>query len=122
MMKSEFEQLTGCNVSIEDYATIEAVYLAYENLFPDKQSVADFYKLHGCSVDVFDRLLLDLGNGQLHLLVRDMREMYDSLSNIQIYTHVIQREVEKVNSEMNAVTVKNLVCPEILSERLEKIS
>lgn len=122
MMKSEFEQLTGHTVSIEDYAIIEAAYLAYENLFPDKQSVAGFYKLHGCSVDVFDRLLLDLGNGQLHFLVRHMREMCDSLSNIQIYADVIQREIEKVNSGMNAVTAKNLNCSETFSKRLEKIS
>lgn len=122
MMKSEFEQLTGCNVSIEDYAVIEAVYVAYENLFPDKQSVADFYKLHGCDAGIFDRLLLDIGNSQLHYLVRDMRRMYDSLSNIQVYADVIQREIEKVNSGMNAVTAKNLNCSETFSKRLEKIS
>ena len=122
MMKSEFEQLTGHSVTIEDYAIIEAVYLSYENLFPDKQSVVDFYKLHGCDVGIFNRLLCDLGNGQLHLLVRDTRKMYNSLSNIQVYADVIQREIEKVNSSMNAVTVKNLHCSEILSNRLENIS
>lgn len=120
MMKSEFEQLVGCNVGIEDYAVIEAVYTTYENLFPDKQSVADFYRLHGCDAGIFNRLLLDIGNSQLHCFVRDMRMMYNSLSNIQVYAGIIQQEIEKVNSCINTVTFKNLDCLGVFSERSEK--
>ncbi len=122
MMRSEFEQLTGREVSIEDYAVIKAAYSAYENLFPDKQSVADFYKLHGYSVDIFDKLLLDLGNSQMHYLVQDMRKMYDALCNIQMYTDGIKQDIGKINLSLNDVTSKNLNCSETFSKRLENIS
>lgn len=122
MMRSEFEQLTGREVSIEDYAVIEAAYTAYENLFPDKQSIADFYRFHGYSVDIFDRLLLDLGNSQMHYLIQDMRRMYDALCNIQMYTDGIKQDIRKINLSLNDVTSKNLNLPGTFSKRLEKIS
>ena len=108
MMRSEFEQLTGREVSIEDYAVIEAAYSACENLFPDKQSIADFYRFHGYSVDIFDKLLLDLGNSQMHYLIQDMRVMYDTLCNIKAYVDGIDQDIRKVNLGMNDVTCKNL--------------
>ena len=122
MMRSEFEQLTGREVSIEDYAVIEAAYTAYENLFPDKQSIADFYRLHGCSADIFDKLLLDLGNSQMHYLIQDMRRMYDALCNIQMYADGIKQDIRKINLSLNDVTSKNLNLPGTFSERSEKIS
>lgn len=49
MMKFEFEQLASTVVSAEDYKKIEKAYMHYDNLFPNKESIAQFYKLNGMS-------------------------------------------------------------------------
>lgn len=49
MMKYEFEHLVSTVVSTEDYNKIEKAYTHYDNLFPNKESIAQFYKLNGMS-------------------------------------------------------------------------
>lgn len=49
MMKHEFEHLVSTVVFTEDYEKIEKAYMHYDNLFPNKESIAQFYKLNGMS-------------------------------------------------------------------------
>lgn len=49
MMKHEFEHLVSTVFSTEDYKKIEKAYMHYDNLFPNKESIAQFYKLNGMS-------------------------------------------------------------------------
>lgn len=49
MMKHEFEQLASTVVSTEDYKKIRKAYMHYYNLFPNEESIAQFYKLNGMS-------------------------------------------------------------------------
>ena len=46
MMKHEFEKLVGFAVDDKCYERIEKVYMCplFDNLFPNKQAVADYYK------------------------------------------------------------------------------
>lgn len=49
MMKHEFEQLVSTVVSREDYKKIRKAYMHYYNLFPNNESIVQFYKLNGMS-------------------------------------------------------------------------
>lgn len=65
MMKEEFEKLANCTVSPEDYKGIEQVYMYFEAMFPDKDSIALFYHAFGmgginrmlCEKAGFERVL-----------------------------------------------------------------
>lgn len=49
MLKHEFENLAGCEVSNEVYEKIETVYMSvlFEDMFPNKQAIANCYKQNG---------------------------------------------------------------------------
>lgn len=47
MMKCEFEKLANCWVPSTDYELIEAVYMAYDFLFPAKEDIVYYYHCHG---------------------------------------------------------------------------
>lgn len=48
MMKYEFENLVGHEVSVGCYKKIEAVYVCdlFDEMFPTKEAIATFYKNH----------------------------------------------------------------------------
>ena len=49
MLKHEFENLVGQEVSNEIYEKVEAVYMSvlFEDMFPNKQAIANCYKQNG---------------------------------------------------------------------------
>ena len=54
MMKHEFEALSGREVTVEQFCMINELYMQYDDLFPEKKDVAEFYKNNGFSW--FERL------------------------------------------------------------------
>lgn len=49
MMKHEFEALSGKEVSVEQFRMINELYMHYDELFPEKKDIAEFYKNNGFS-------------------------------------------------------------------------
>lgn len=49
MLKHEFENLVGQEVSNEIYEKVEAIYMSllFEDMFPNKQAIANCYKQNG---------------------------------------------------------------------------
>lgn len=54
MMKHEFEALSGSEVTVEQFRMINELYMHYDELFPEKKDIAEFYKNNGFSW--FERL------------------------------------------------------------------
>lgn len=87
MMKYEFEQLASTVVSAEDYKKIEKAYMHYDNLFPNKESIAQFYKLNGMSAinALCSDYDLTLRNNQLNNSLNTHKEIcltIDSLNEL----------------------------------------
>lgn len=49
MMKHEFEALYGEEVTIERFRMINELYMYYDELFPEKKDIVEFYKNNGLS-------------------------------------------------------------------------
>ena len=49
MMKHEFEALSGKEVSVEQFRMINELYMHYDELFPEKKDIVEFYKNNGFS-------------------------------------------------------------------------
>ena len=47
MMKHEFEALSGSEVTVEQFCMINELYMHYDELFPEKKDIAEFYKNNG---------------------------------------------------------------------------
>lgn len=48
-MKHEFEALSGKEVSVEQFRMINELYMHYDELFPEKKDIVEFYKNNGFS-------------------------------------------------------------------------
>lgn len=73
MMKEEFEKLADCTVSPEDYKGIEQVYMYFEAMFPDKDSIALFY--HAFGMGGINRMLCEKA-GFERVLSERMKDYY----------------------------------------------
>jgi len=58
MMREEFSEMIGIDISQEDYEKIEYCYMNLDHLFPSKEYVVGFYRAHG--IDGFERLCNDV--------------------------------------------------------------
>lgn len=47
MMKHEFETLYGEEVTVERFRMINELYMYYDELFPEKKDIVEFYKNNG---------------------------------------------------------------------------
>ncbi|MDE6607626.1 MAG: hypothetical protein K2K54_07725 [Lachnospiraceae bacterium] len=57
MMREEFSEMLGIDISQKDYEKIEYCYMHLDNLFPTRKHVAGFYRAHG--MDGFNGLYED---------------------------------------------------------------
>lgn len=86
MMKHEFDALVGITIDPECYKKIEVCYMTFDNLFPDKQSVADYYKKH--DMNGFEKLYKD---------ALKFRETEDALKGSKFDVELLKRQLEELS-------------------------
>ena len=101
MLKHEFENLVGCEVSNEVYEKIETVYMnvLFDDMFPNKQAIAKCYKQDGmetinCLYEVDKRFWQ---------LIAETRNLKKENEKLQALLNGVQNKAEIYRKDLVAI-------------------
>ena len=95
MMREEFSEMLGIDISQKDYEKIEYCYMHLDNLFPTREHVAGFYRAHG--MDGFNGLYKDFFRLERrnHFLLLQLKNIFGMTDDLKLLHYTTPSVIKK---------------------------
>ena len=90
MLKSEFENMVGYKVEENTYKIVEECYMFFDDIFPTKQAVGEYFKKH--DLQGFENLRRE--KTKIEVIMRELRITQEKLEKLEKVSNQISKIIE----------------------------